>query len=100
MRTTWAESKSSEILQRSNSLMGCEETGNCPTREREGRCEGCVMIRPRDYGADSFDDSHDGSDEENSFNGSDVGSDEEIEDEEEDQDLIPVEDQLEVEEQE
>lgn len=45
------------------------------------------MIRPRDYGAGSFDGSHD-------------GSDEEIEDEEEDLDLIPVEDQLEVEEQE
>ena len=85
----------------SNILMSCEETGNCPTREREGYCEGCVMIKALDYGENSFDNSDDG-DDDNSFDNSDDEIDDEIEEEEEDQnqDLIPEEDQLEVEEQE
>ena len=69
-------------------MMSCEEIGNCPMREREGGCEGCIMIKALDYG-------------ENSFDGSDA-DDEEVESEEEDQseDLIPEEDQLEEEEEE
>ena len=109
MRTTWAESESLNILQRffnsyihticlrlslfrSNTLTDCGETVKCQ-KEREGSCDGCVLIRALDYGGDSFDGSDDGED--------DIESEEEEEVEEvfyEDQD--DAEDQLELEEQE
>ena len=108
MRTTWAESESLNILQRffnsyihticfrlslfrSNTLTDCGETVKCQ-KEREGSCDGCVLIRALDYGGDSFDGSDDGED--------DIESEEEEEVEEvfyEDQD--DAEYQLELEEQ-
>ena len=78
MRTTWAESESLNILQRffkkhiyylfglslfrSNTLTDCGETVKCQ-KEREGSCDGCVLIRALDYGGDSFDGSDDGEDD-------------------------------------
>ena len=106
MRTTWAESESLNILQRffnsyiysiclrlslfrSNTLTDCGETVKCQ-KEREGSCDGCVLIRALDYGGDSFDGSDDGED--------DIESEEEEEEVfYEDQD--DAEDQLELEEQ-
>ena len=79
MRTTWAESESLNILQRffnsyiysiclrlslfrSNTLTDCGETVKCQ-KEREGSCDGCVLIRALDYGGDSFEISDDGEDD-------------------------------------
>ena len=75
---------------RSNTLTDCGEIVKCQ-KEREGSCDGCVLIRALDYGGDSFDGSDDGED--------DIESEEEVEEVfYEDQD--DAEDQLELEEQE
>ena len=79
-------------LFRSNTLTDCGETVKCQ-KEREGSCDGCVLIRDLDYGGYSFNGSDDGED--------DIESEEEEEVEEaffEDQ--YDPEDQLELEEQE
>ena len=79
-------------LFRSNTLTDCGETVKCQ-KEREGSCDGCVLIRALDYGGDSFDGSDDGED--------DIESEEEEEVEEvffEDQD--DADDQFQLEEQE
>ena len=82
-------------LFRSNTLTDCGETVKCQ-KEREGSCDGCVLIRALDYGGDSFD----GSDDDVILE-DDIESEEEEEVEEvffEDQD--DAEDQFELEEQE
>ena len=45
LRTTWAKSESSAVLQRSHHLTDCQETGVfCGIRNLVGNCAGCVTI--------------------------------------------------------
>ena len=49
-------------LFRSNTLTDCGETVKCQ-KEREGSCDGCVLIKALDYGGESFEISDDGEDD-------------------------------------